>query len=256
MGLPSAEEMEVFEGFFRSLGAGWEIKISGGEPFLYPGFLGVVEGLVETGLKISVVTNFSFPRAVYRRFFRSCGDQLRSFSVSLHREKVDWRDFLKKCRWAKKKINKTAKGSLVVNSVVEPGRAAELLDIKRAYEERGIRFYPQLMRKKGKAVEYAPREQEVIRELAGDRDPFKINAGYNLKGGTCYAGLHYFIVTPEGKCFTCYPGKRDGSGYMGSITEGDFAFRTQPLQCPYDLCPCTVPINRKIAPRQAAGPSK
>ncbi len=211
---------------------------------MYPGFLEIVHSLQKAGLLISVVTNFSFSKKIYKKFFKISGDSLRSFSVSLHREKVDRREFLKKCLWAKKKLAKTVRGSLVVNSVVEPGRAAELVEIKTAFKDRGIRFYPQLKRQKGRPVNYDAAEQAVILELAEDRNPFAINAGYEMKGRACYAGINYFVVTPGGECFTCYPGKRDGSGYLGSIPGGDFVFRGEPVGCPYEVCPCTVPINR------------
>ncbi|MCP4154356.1 MAG: radical SAM protein [bacterium] len=243
-GFPATREITALGDFFCGLDAGWEIKISGGEPFLYPGFLTLIKRLVKAGIKISVVTNFSFPKKDYKRFIKSTGKQLRTFSVSLHREKVHWKEFLKKTEWIAKKIARTAGGSLVVNTVVEPGKAAELIAIKREFEAKGIRFYPQLMRKKGKTVEYKPVEKEIILTLAGDKNPFEINAGYSMKGRTCYAGMNYFIVSPEGKCFTCYPGKRDGAGYMGEIPAGDFKYRDEPTICPYEVCPCTVPINR------------
>ena len=245
-GFPTDAQVSAVTGFFSRLGAqgSWEVKISGGEPFYYPRFLEAVEALVEAGMTISVVTNFSFSRGLYREFLAVTRDQLRSFSVSLHREKVDWRDFLKKCRWLARKIARTERGSLVVNAVVEPGRVAELVPIKRAFEGEGIRFYPQLLRRRGRPVEYGPEETVVIRDLAGDRKPFEINMGYSLKGSTCYAGIYYFIITQEGKCYTCYPGKRDGAGYMGDLTVRDFVFRKEPIICPYDVCPCTVPINR------------
>jgi MoaA/NifB/PqqE/SkfB family radical SAM enzyme len=245
-GFPSPEDLAKLKDFFCNLGQGWEIKISGGEPFLCPDFLDIIHSLKKAGIKISVVTNFSFPEPVYKKFLTIAGPYLRSFSVSLHREKTGWRDFLKKSIRIKKKIAKTKKGSFVVNSVVEPGKAHELTGIKNAFKEKGIRFYPQLMRVKGRTVDYNREEQAVILKLAEDKDPFKINAGYSLKGKTCYAGTNYFVVTPEGKCYSCYPGKRDESGYMGSIIAGDFKFREQPALCPYDVCPCTVPINRGI----------
>jgi len=245
-GLPSPADLAAITDFFCGLGQGWEIKISGGEPFICPGFLDIIRRLKKAGIMISVVTNFSFPEPVYKKFIKITGKYLRSFSASLHREKADWRDFLTKCVRIKKKIDKTKHGSLVVNSVVEPGKAHELIGIKKAFKEYGIRFYPQLLRVKGQAVDYNRDEQAVILKLAEDKNPFKINAGYSLKGKTCYAGMNYFVVDPEGRCYTCYPGKRDESGYLGSIITGDFSFRDQPLSCPYDVCPCTVPINRNI----------
>lgn len=245
-GFPTAEQLAGFESFFRGLGDGWEVKISGGEPFCCPGFLDVVGWLREAGAAVSVVTNFSFPKRTYRRFLSITGDGLRTFSASLHREKVEWKKFLKKCSWIQKKIAKTDKGSLVINSVVVPGEAEALLEIKGAFEKEGLRFYPQLMRRNGRAVDYSPREKALIAQMAGDRNPFKINAGYSMKGATCYAGMNYFIISQDGSCYTCYPGKRDGQGRMGNIIKGDFRFRDEPIQCPYDICPCTVPINRGI----------
>ena len=246
-GLPSAASLIKLTTFFRGLSKGWEIKISSSEPFLCPGFSDIIGCLTETGIKISVVTNFSFQRDVYKKFLETCGEHLRSFSASLHREQVDWQKFLSKCLWIKQEIGKTKKGSLVVNTVVEPGKTHELIEIKNRFKEEGIRFYPQLLRVKGKTVVYSPEEQTIIMELAGDRNPFQINAGYSLKGKTCFAGMNYFVVTAEGRCYTCYPGKRDESGYLGCILTGDFKFREEPLRCPYEVCPCTVPINRGMA---------
>lgn len=243
-GLPAPGDLEKITHFFCDLDRGWEIKISGGEPFLCPDFLNIISSLGKAGINISVVTNFSFPKKVYKRFLEICGENLRSFSVSLHREKVNWRKFLKKSLWIKQKIDKTKKGSLVVNSVVEPGKVREIIGIKKSFNNAGIRFYPQLMRVKGKVVNYNREEQLVIIDLAEDKDPFKINAGYVLKGKTCYAGMNYFVVTPEGACYSCYPGKRDESGYMGSIPAGNFKLRDRPVKCPYETCSCTVPINR------------
>lgn len=242
--MPSPFEIDMFKHFFKRLEGGWEVKISGGEPFIYPRFLEVVEWLMESGMTVSVVTNFSAPKRVIKKFLRITGSGLRSFSASLHRERVHWPDFLKKCLWLTRKLRKYPNASLVVNSVVQPGKAHELIEIKQAFESEGIRFYPQLMRKKGKPLPYSPEEKEIIKEMAADKDPFKINAGFSMKGKTCYAGINYFIISPEGKCFSCYPGKRDETGYLGSIADNDFAFRPAPLVCPYDICPCTVPINR------------
>lgn len=242
--MPSAGEIEIFKHFFKNLGGGWEVKISGGEPFIYPGFLEVAGWLIDAGMSISVVTNLSAPKRVLKKFITITGSGLRTFSASLHRETVHWPDFLKKCLWLSRKLRKYPNASLVVNSVVQPGKAHELIEIKQAFEAQNIRFYPQLMRKKGKPLSYSPEEKQIISELAGEKNPFKINAGFSMKGKTCYAGINYFIISPEGKCFSCYPGKRDETGYMGSIPDRDFAFRPEPQACPYDICPCTVPINR------------
>ncbi len=245
-GFPNLRDMEPYKDFFRKIGPGWEVKISGGEPFLFPGLIQVVEWLRESGQEVSVVTNFSFPRGLYRRFFRTAGPGLRSFSVSLHREKADWKKFLKKCRWAAKKIRTTPHGSLVVNSVVEPGKVRELEIIKQAFEAEGIRFYPQLERRKGKPVPFSAEEQEIIARMADNKKPFAINAGFSKTGRQCRAGMNYFVITPEGECYRCYPSKKDptGAGYLGNIPRGDVKLRKNPAPCPYEICNCTVPLNR------------
>ena len=43
---------------FARLPGQWEIKISGGEPFLHPALLDIVTGLRHLGCTISIVTNF------------------------------------------------------------------------------------------------------------------------------------------------------------------------------------------------------
>ena len=49
----------VIADFLSRLGPGWEVKISGGEPFMEPDLLPVTERLAEAGLRVSIVTNFS-----------------------------------------------------------------------------------------------------------------------------------------------------------------------------------------------------
>ena len=47
------------EAFGRHLEGRWEIKLSGGEPFVHPTLLELVRGIVSLGHRLSVVTNFS-----------------------------------------------------------------------------------------------------------------------------------------------------------------------------------------------------
>src|SRR5437762_10210379 len=71
---------------FRKLPGKWEVKISGGEPFLHPNLNEITEGLRTVGHKISIVTNFSAQRERLSEFLRAASDNLRVFSASLHLE--------------------------------------------------------------------------------------------------------------------------------------------------------------------------
>ncbi|MBN1699330.1 MAG: radical SAM protein [Spirochaetales bacterium] len=246
-GFPSPGDAEAIARFLAGLAGGWEVKISGGEPFFYPGFIDTVRILVGGGVKISVVTNFSFSFGLYTDFLAVTGDSLRSFSVSFHREKTAFHRFLRKCLKIKQRLDRLDHASMVVNSVVVPGEIADLIRIKKELEKNNIRFYPQFMRKKGKAIRYNKKEKDLIRDLTGGaEDPFLVNRGYSFRGRTCYAGSRYFIVTMTGECFTCYPGKRSGKGSLGAIKDGSVRLLEDSLICPYETCPCSVPANRGI----------
>ena len=72
VGHPSPEQVEGFLGFFAALPGRWEVKMTGGEPFAFKGFMErIVPGLVErTGHTVSVLTNLSAPWSVLERFAR------------------------------------------------------------------------------------------------------------------------------------------------------------------------------------------
>ena len=78
--------LNAFGALPQSSGVPWEIKLSGGEPFLHPGFVDVVKGLADRDLLVSVVTNFSRDDDVIDAFVDAAGDHLRVVSCSLHLE--------------------------------------------------------------------------------------------------------------------------------------------------------------------------
>ena len=69
-GHPSPADVGRFLAFFRGLPGRWEIKMTGGEPFAFRGFMErIVPGLIaETPHTLSVLTNLSAPLPVLLRF--------------------------------------------------------------------------------------------------------------------------------------------------------------------------------------------
>jgi len=247
LGTPSDEELEGALTTLEALPGVWEFKISGGEPFLLKRLPEVAARLAAKGHLVSVLTNLSAPVRVLVDFIDAAGPKLRTFSCSLHREETTEDEFLEKAKAVKAALAPLPKASFVVNSVVVPGTVDVVGHSRRRFEGEGLKFYPQLMRRDGKAVTYdeadAQRLEEHFDDLVG---PGQMNRGYKLTGKLCHAGSKYFIIHPRGDAFSCYPGKRFGDGHLGNVFRGTLALRDGPAPCPYEVCPCTVPQNRGI----------
>lgn len=225
----------------------WEIKLSGGEPFLLPRLPEVARLLARAGHRVSILTNLSPEIGTIAAFVEAAGDALRTFSCSLHREQVEEGSFLDKARIVKELLGAHPKATFVVNSVLVPGRIAEAAASRTRFEAVGIKFYPQWMRVQGQPADYSLEDLRRLEAAFGDlRTSAGMNRGYGFKGHPCHAGSRYFIVHPKGDAFACYPAKRHGEGRLGNLFDGTFRLQDGPAPCPYDVCPCTVPQNRGI----------
>lgn len=247
IGGPTDEQLEAALATLTALPGSWEFKISGGEPFMLKRLPEVAQRLAAAGHKVSLLTNLSAPLRVISTFIEAAGEQLRTFSCSLHREEVEEAEFFEKARAVKDLLAKWPRATFVVNSVVVPGQVSEVADSRERFEGAGIKFYPQLMRVEGQPAKYGWVDRWRIDRAFGDMvSPSQMNRGYQLKGRLCHAGSKYFIIHPKGDAFSCYPGKRFGDGHLGNIFEGTLRLWDAPSPCRYEVCPCTVPQNRGI----------
>lgn len=230
-----------------ALPGSWEVKLSGGEPFLLKRLPEVANRLALAGHKVSVLTNLSAPLPILERFIWAAGEQLRTFSCSLHLEETSADSFLAKAGQVQAVLQALPRASFVVNFVVCPRRVGEAVALRRRFDAAGIKFYPQLMRQNGLSAHYGLLDRwRLARAFADLRGPGQMNRAYSHRGKTCYAGHRYFIIHPRGDAYTCYPGKRAGDGFLGNIYTGSFRLNTGPMICPYTVCPCTVPQNRGV----------
>jgi MoaA/NifB/PqqE/SkfB family radical SAM enzyme len=250
---PSQGELAGALATFARLPGRWEVKLSGGEPFVLEALPDVARGLAQAGHTVSVLTNLSAPLDRLARFVEAAGASLRTFSCSLHLEVVAVEPFLEKALAVKGLLAALPRASFVVNSVVVPGRVAALGAVRRRFEAAAVKFYPQLMRVDGEPFSYGADDLAAIAAAFGDlTGPNQMNRGSALQGSPCHAGSRYFIVHPRGDAFTCYPGKRAGDGALGNVFDGSLRLRGGPTPCPYPVCPCTVPQNRGIVGSQEA----
>jgi hypothetical protein len=247
VGHPSDADVERFLRFFAGLSAPprWEIKMTGGEPFAFKGFMGrIVPGLIaETSHKLSVLTNLSAPMPVLERFAELTRGRLGVVSASVHLEHVDAEAFAEKAAAFRALLDPAA--TLVVNGVLVPGRLGEVGAAREALGRRGLRFFPQLMKVKGGVHPYDEADAAGVRALIGDAPtPREANTAPSYRGRACWVGVEYFVLTQTGDAWACRTARRHGQGYLGNVLEDTLALRDAPSPCPYDICPCTVPANR------------
>ena len=243
-GHPTDDEIDRFLAFFATLSGVWEIKMSGGEPFAFRGFLGrIVPGLARLPHRVSVLTNLSAPLPALRRFVDLVGDKLAVVSASLHLEYVTAEAFVERAVTLRSWLRPET--ALVVNNVLVPGTVESLDEVRRRVEREGLRYFPQLMKTKHGVHRYDERESRAVVRLTG-RNPTsrQANVAPSYRGRLCWSGVEYFVLDQRGDAWSCRTAKRFGEGYLGNAFDGTLRLNGAPAPCRYDICPCTVPANR------------
>jgi organic radical activating enzyme len=249
-------------GFARvaeATGCPWEIKLSGGEPFAHPRLSDVVDGLVQAGLFLSVVTNFSFADDV-ADFVERASTQLRVFSASLHLEYVDARSvdadfpvpsipraepierFLQRCVHTQAQL--PAGASFVVTTVARPQHLTSLPALQAAFVRAGVVLKVQPEKQGRDVVAYSNEQQQQLVQLGGHNGTGVV--AHDFGGQWCWSGARYLIVDDEGEAYRCYPARRYRAERIGNLLQDDFASLVwaAPRPCLYRYCNCTVPIAR------------
>jgi hypothetical protein len=250
-GRPRRDQLETAISTFALLPGPWEIKCSGGEAFAHPLFLDYVvpELMARTRHAISVLTNFSASRAELMRFAQLTRGRLAVFSASLHLEFTTVADFAAKAAWFALMLDERT--HFVVNQVVLPGREDEAARGRDAIEGKGLRWFAQLYKHDGGVARYA---DGVLVPLIGKRPA---NRAPSYRGKTCWAGVDYFTVDKDGDAWSCRTAKRFGEGRLGNLYDGTLRRAVAPAACDYDICPCSVPVNRGmiegVAPQPGLG---
>ena len=246
-----ARDTQAFlEGFGRLPGQ-WEVKLSGGEPFLHPTLLEIVAGLERLGHLVSVVTNFSATDEKLLAFLHAAGKALRVFSASLHLEYVSDQAFLvqftEKARLVQDRLPECA--SLNITCVATRDNLSKLAELAGWFASQGLRFKIQPEKQNRDVIEYTPEEQQHLVQLGGHNGLGKI--AWSFQGRPCWAGAYSFTLDDLGNAWRCYPARRFRAQYLGNFLTPAFVLAEGPSPCLYAYCNCTVPIERGMMPKTA-----
>lgn len=248
---------------FARLPGRWEVKLSGGEPFVHPTLGDLVRGLAELGHRVSVVTNFSASREKLSAFVAAAQGRVGIFSCSLHLEYVpDLEPFVAKALWLERELRAHGRPDLpaphvCVTSVATRAALPRLPEVAARFAAAGLRFKVQPEKQDRDVIAYAPEEEAAILALGGHNLTGRI--AHDFLGQPCWSGSRYFILDDQGTAFRCYPARRYKIERMGDFLDPGFTLADGPAPCRYRYCNCTVPIARAMmagAPTAGAEPEE
>ena len=242
-----AKDLPAFVAAFTALPGDWEIKLSGGEPFRHPRFLDTVEELVQGGLRVSVVTNFSDKPEVLERFASLTAARPGIVSASLHLEYVDVEAFVARAAW----FAGLFAGSFCVTCVATRANLPVLADLSARFAAVGVRLKVQPEKQDRDVIDYDDGERRQLVALGGHNATGRIAPSFT--GRPCWAGARYVVVDHQGAAWRCYPSRRHRKESLGNVLDGSFRLRLGPEPCRYAYCNCTVPQERSMVDTADAG---
>ncbi len=201
--------------------------ITGGEPFLYPGFIDVIENLSEIHYPINISSN-------------SSGD-MREFAARIDPAKVSVAfSFQPLSNKLEDVIEKQAflasKGFIMgtVNLCVYPPYLKQLENYVSAAHKSGVllKIIPFCGEYQGSRYpeSYSAEEKAIL----GIDEKWENNV--KRKGKLCTAGQRSALIFPDGKVARC--GRVGERLLLGNIFSENFRLFDSPMECDVDLCPC------------------
>lgn len=237
----SDEVAEAVLKLAKGLPGAWLIKLTGGEPLIYPRFLEVCEKLISYGHELCTTTNFSLPYNQFQKLIDICGEKLIFLTASLHPSQVKSVDeYIDKAATFNSK--KSASTSFTVTSVLVEEDFENLRAIEQRLIERGVTFEYQVLKMGGKYFKYkAEIEEQVKEKLCSNIETIR---GKDFFGTLCHTGELFFIIGINGDVFRCYNDQI--CYYLGNISKGSFRRFTKAMPCMAKRCTCTAPANRNM----------
>ncbi len=217
------------------------IGISGGEPFLFPGFLELCKKLTDKN-HIYITTNLSH-KNVYTFAEHIDPSKVRLLLISLHILELEknnlTQDFVDKIRFLKKRGFKTE-----IVYVMYPPLFDRFLKEYSFFKSEGIEITPKpfigTYDSKKYPLSYTEEQKEQISKFLDDDHQALLYNDPNYEGKVCSAGKKMIIINNDGHIYRCW-GECDGRlRPLGNILKDEIELFQDATPCRVKHCSCVT----------------
>ena len=207
------------------------LDITGGEPFLQPGFIDMIESF-DKKIKVAITTNASIDILPFVQ--RIGPDRVISMTLSFHpTQRMSKELFLGRCL-----LLKNRGFTITVNLVTWPEQMWLIPMYKELFESNGLRFHVDpYAPTPSSPYSFSNRERDFLKEyVGGDRAHwFGEVEKYPV---LCSGGFSHLNVQPNGDAYRCIDDKIYGRNIVGNILDPQFALNRSWTRCDdYYRCP-------------------
>lgn len=226
--------LDKLTAFLDGTGREWVVGMTGGEPFLYPDFVGLCRTLTENH-KISVDTNLSLSREV-ERFAREIDpERVHDLYVSLHVEERERRGGMD--AFVRNVNELTARGFyVVINYVLHPDLMDRYPEDRDRLAEQGVVITPRPFKGEHEGREYPAAYSAEAKAYFSDHPDAGKKTVFDFCGVLCNGGRSFVRMEPDGTVYRCAGEKT----VMGNLLTG-IELYDEPMPCRARRCPCLGP---------------
>ncbi|WP_155932926.1 radical SAM protein [Pseudodesulfovibrio alkaliphilus] len=217
--------------FLDATGREWTVGMTGGEPFIYPGFVDICAALTRHH-RIGVDTNLSMSSRV-REFARRIDPaRVQDLYVALHikeRERVRGvAAFIDNAR-----LLADSGFKVIVNYVVHPELETRFAADCEFFARHGIGITPRPFRGEHQGRRYPEAYGERAHAIFADHPEQGLKVAFNFMGVPCHAGRTLLRLDEDGTVYRC-PGDKT---VLGNVL-GEVRLFDGPQPCVRPRCPC------------------
>lgn len=230
-----------------STGFTWTVTLTGGEPFLYPGFVDICRCLTKRHF-IEVDSNLSMSRSIRDFSAAVSPGRVKLIYASLHIEEREKRrgDHGGVGTFVKNVKQLTDKGFRVkVNYVAHPRVIHRFLEDRDRFRGFGIELVPRPFKGKYRGRRYPDAYGADARHIFSGQARAGTKTVFNFNGIPCEGGRRFVRLEPDGTFFRCSGDKRI-IGRLG----GAVRLNPEPEPCSVMRCPCRGLDHVYLTPAQ------
>lgn len=211
-----------------------KISITGGEPFLYPGFTEIIKELTVFH-KVEIISNLSVD---IQGFLKEINSEDIIINPSFHPLFADFDTLLERVRMLKDRdimqcVSLIAWPPQIPLIPYYADKFAELdvsLSVQSFFGEYLGQRYPD---------SYTEKEKDIISQQIGERGGKKFQTEpLSHKGKLCAAGQRYGVIHPDGNVLRCGGMASNDVSSVGNLFDAKFTLFDQPSPCTFEICPC------------------